>query len=1048
MTLEKPEKASDENGSRAWCDRQADSWACGMQTPIEHFVLESPELADDESILLDLVYNEVLLREKYAQPARLEEYETRFPHLATALRRMFEVHAVIEGGSLPSSSGQRVDPADDTHPTGSSQPPIGLPKLSGYRFIEQIGRGAMGIVYRARQTGTDRDVAVKVFYGGLDASDEEVARFGIEAQAAARLRHPSIVTIFEAGAEGDVHFLAMEWIEGCTLAQRLAERPLPPREAAVIVETIARAVHYANEAGIIHRDLKPHNILLDRDGAPHVADFGLARFNDRNTTWTTGGRILGTLHYMSPEQVRGDQNAIGPGTDVYGLGAVLFQCLTGEPPFADRTAPQLVHDLLHRDPVLANSIGNDIPTDLAQICRKSLEKDPNVRYPNAAAFANDLQAFVADMPVTARPLRRSTVAWRAIKRRPTVSGLVVMTGVLIVCSLVGAVVVADQFRESGIELSRVRERADAAEAVGLLACIESQLSQTDQRLRSRTASDRNHAFGLIQSTIELSKQLPPNAVPTKRLRNQAASALSDFDVTMVAGDASLGFSPPPESIPTNSYSVVRGPDPDSLMITNGSEGTTKSLSTGFDIEGFRVHPYVPVVAVWNVNDLHLINLDDKEGEQIVITRATRRIQSADWSECGALLAIGSADHFVYILQYEPQTREAFDQPSLVLKGARSWVNRVRFMRNRLLMASCRGGDRTRLYDCDTGEEIISFRGFGNETDWQGNHIRGTLDGKEVQWKVSPPEVKSLFGVAQGINGACGLTCNARSDRFLVCEWEEVTLWDAHDGHVLDKVPASNPMEIGFIGDERAVFVDDTGVHYLDLSDTAEKRSATLSVVEQDDTQHDFADEDLAFSCQFPVLAIPRASGLELFGIDHQRLKFRETVNVCGVTHATCSRDGRWLVTSVDTNPGFLLFNLEKGGPPTEIVTDEAVVGFRFDVASQRLVVAELSGCHWYDVAAWERLGERDFKTPVGMTFGMEWSSDGKLIALANRYDAIDLIDAATSKLLVSLPVPQNGSWLRFSTDGASLLCRDSSFRLVAWDLQELRHQLDELGLNW
>ncbi|MEL6107869.1 MAG: hypothetical protein AAFU85_17730, partial [Planctomycetota bacterium] len=787
---------------------------------------------------------------------------------------------------------------------------------------------------------------------------------------------------------------------------------------------------------------------------PKVRDVGCAvEVNDRNTTWTTGGRILGTLHYMSPEQVRGDQNVIGPGTDVYGLGAVLFQCLTGQPPFADRTAPQLVHDLLHRDPALASRIAEDIPADLVQICRKSLEKEPAARYSDAAAFADDLRRFLTGRPVSARPLPVASMTWRAIRRRPVVTSLAATAIVLLVAFSVGGIAVAERLRESDIELSEVKGRADRAKTVGQYACVETNIAKTDRRLRNLNASLKSEVLSLVNSTIGFAEGLPPESFRTQRLRTQVAAALSRSDIEPVlTGEAAAEeFPPPPESVPRNAYSVTRGEQLENLVVFNASNNEQKTLSTGFDIEGFSVHPYVPVAAVWNTQDLHLVDLEDPEKVQVIATRATRRIESLDWSECGSLLAIGSADHFVYLLQYEPLARRALDQPVQVLKGARSWVSRVRFVRDRLLMASCQRDDRTRLYDCDTGEEVISFRGCGEEVNWPGDQILGQLEGEPAKWAVRGSGIKATYSIANGILGACALACNARSDRFLICEWEEITLWDANDRHVLDKIPARNPVDIAFIGDDRAVVLGDDGLRYLTLADTDERRNAKLIVEPPSNgaEQPAFELNELALATQFPILVATRGERVDLFGPSTNRIVFRESVSVCdATTHGACSNNGRWLATSVETDNGFELHPLAKGTHGVRIETEEPIVGFRFDARSDRLLVGQPSRCTWYDVASGEQIGKHVYQERGGNDFGMEWSPDGSLIASTNRPDAIDLIDSSNGELLVSLPIAQSGSWLRFTPDGDALLCRDSSFRLVAWDLAALRSKLDEMGLDW
>ncbi|MEL7338711.1 MAG: serine/threonine-protein kinase, partial [Planctomycetota bacterium] len=320
--------------------------------------------------------------------------------------------------------------------------------------------------------------------------------------------------------------------------EQLADGPLAHHDAAKLLETIARAVHYANQCGIIHRDLKPQNILLGLDGDPHVADFGLARFEDQNATWTTGGKILGTLHYMAPEQASPERVVICAATDVYGLGAVLYQCLTGHPPFHHRTAAELFHDLIHRDPALPSQITAGVPADLDQICRKCLEKQPSARYASASEMADDLRRYLGGQPVSARPLPRSELAWRAIRRNPVVSSLAATTLLFLIVSLAVALVFADNFRRSGIQLSRMLDRAKLAELRMKDALTDSQILRAEQRHQSRTEGQRKDVLDLVNSTMVLSEGGPERRLQQLRLRNQVAKALAIVDVELEAtGDS-------------------------------------------------------------------------------------------------------------------------------------------------------------------------------------------------------------------------------------------------------------------------------------------------------------------------------------------------------------------------------------------------------------------------------------------------------------------------------------------------------------------------------
>lgn len=275
--------------------------------------------------------------------------------------------------------------------------------LGDYELLEIIGLGGMGVVYRAYQKELDRDVAVKMIRSGILASEAEVKRFYTEAQAAARLHHPGIVSVFQFGRRADHHFFSMEMIKGDDLQRLINRGTLEARDAARYVRDVARAIHYAHQSGVLHRDLKPANILVDQHDRVHVTDFGLAKHLDSDSSVTGSGDAVGTPHYMAPEQAGGFSDRACRRSDVYSLGAVLFACLTGRPPIVADTVMQTLVKVVHDPAPPVRSIRADAPIDLETICAKCLEKNPVRRYQSAAELADELDAFLAGLPIQARP---------------------------------------------------------------------------------------------------------------------------------------------------------------------------------------------------------------------------------------------------------------------------------------------------------------------------------------------------------------------------------------------------------------------------------------------------------------------------------------------------------------------------------------------------------------------------------------------------------------------------------------------------------------------
>jgi serine/threonine-protein kinase len=360
------------------------------------------------------------LLERLAGKADLEALCAEHPDLAAELRQLWAT----------------VEVARNLQPRRPSRSPVvvpraetaGLPRQFGdYELLEEIGRGGMGVVYRARQTSLGRTVALKTILRGDKASMEELARFAAEAKAAARLQHPNIVSIFEAGEHDGVAYLTMRCVEGQTLSRLLAAGPLRSTEAARILAKTARAIYHAHTQGILHRDLKPSNILLDVDGEPHVTDFGLAKRvrqpGDAASRLTTSGDLLGTPAYMAPEQVSGRHGTIGPGVDIYALGVILYEMLTGRPPFQAASTMDVLLMVLDQDPVRPSLLNPKVNRDLELICLKCLQKQPDLRYRSAEALARDLEAFLAGEPLSVRSVKLFDVFNAVLRETPNAAVL-------------------------------------------------------------------------------------------------------------------------------------------------------------------------------------------------------------------------------------------------------------------------------------------------------------------------------------------------------------------------------------------------------------------------------------------------------------------------------------------------------------------------------------------------------------------------------------------------------------------------------------------------
>jgi eukaryotic-like serine/threonine-protein kinase len=453
-----------------------------------------------------------LLEEMLNSGRTPEEVCADCPELLGEVRRRWISFRLIddEVAALLPDSDTRRDP-DGIRPLANTGE---LPQVPGYRVDGVLGSGGMGVVYRAWDLRLDRPVALKMLLAGAQARPKELERFLREAPAVAALRHANIVQVYDVGEVGSQPYFTMEFVEGGDLAEKIQGTPQPAMQAAVLVATLADAINVAHQSGIVHRDLKPSNVLLTADGTPKVTDFGLARRlvgDDGQLTLT--GTPMGTPSYMAPEQARGDKGAVGPVTDVYALGAILYELLTGRPPFRAESATATLQQVVADDPVPPSRLNPRVPRDLETICLKCLHKEPPNRYASAEALADDLRRFDRGEPIKARPLRLLGRLFRWARRRPTaaaLSGVLVLTAGLALALVGGGLWVDGQRRAAARaaeddlgEAARLLERSDLAGARAALERARGRLGSdglTD--LRDRLDQTEHE----IQQRVEIAEQ--------------------------------------------------------------------------------------------------------------------------------------------------------------------------------------------------------------------------------------------------------------------------------------------------------------------------------------------------------------------------------------------------------------------------------------------------------------------------------------------------------------------------------------------------------------
>jgi tRNA A-37 threonylcarbamoyl transferase component Bud32 len=482
------------------CDRFERAWRAGERPRIEDYLAGTSE-AGRLIVLRELMAAERELRQRAGERIDPQEYEARFPAHRALIESIFNAQRgltesvfddleSLAPGQRDQGHGEATAPflretlalkgeagksgTIETEPLsiegsfdalgttdrpaapgfgpGPGPGPSTVPGLSQFELLAELGRGGMGVVYKARHRVLNRIVALKMILESKHALAEHHQRFRIEAEAVARLRHPNIVQIYDFGEADGCPYVSLEMLEGGSLADRLKGTTQPSRAAAQLVATLALAIHAAHQAGIVHRDLKPANVLFDRDGTPKITDFGLAKRLEIEEAQTQTGQIMGTPSYMAPEQARGDVHAIGPPADIYALGALLYELLTGRPPFKGSSVMSTLHQVVYDDVVPPSRIESKIARDVETICLKCLAKEPEKRYGSAAELAEDLRAYLENRPIRARrtPLWERGTKW--VRRHPTwttLMGLAVAAGVILV--VVGFRLDAERTRQARIK---------------------------------------------------------------------------------------------------------------------------------------------------------------------------------------------------------------------------------------------------------------------------------------------------------------------------------------------------------------------------------------------------------------------------------------------------------------------------------------------------------------------------------------------------------------------------------------------------------------------
>ncbi len=913
MSPDKPAAMVDEQLREA-CAALDQRLRAGESVRTEDLLTECPDLASHAECVLELAYTEFVARDALGETCDVDAWYARFPDHADDLRELFEVHRFVQQAAeetvVPRGDMTEDDDALPAQPLLFHEDVDAERRLGNYELIEEIGRGGMGVVYKARQIGVRRVVALKLILAGAHAGRERYERFEAEAETVGRLAHPNIVQIHEVGTEQGRPFLSLEFVEGGSLDRKLAGAPLSAREAATLLNTLAAAMRHAHERGVIHRDLKPANILLTLDGVPKITDFGLAkRIFEEQSGQTASGAMLGTPSYMAPEQALGNSRDSGVAADVYALGAILYELLTGRPPFRGATLLDTLEQVRSQEPVAPRQLVGKLPRDLETICLKCLQKLPAHRYASAAELADDLQRFLDHLPIRARPVGYVGRLARWSTRNPLLAALTATLAVVITAVLIVAPIVAvTQTALRGEVQKQLNEvvRQGRAKSASLLAT------------RSRLATDDAPQRSILLAMEAMEAHRAAGERPPSTIEQALRDALSHTGGLALAGHqgqlTSALFTPDSRWLVTGGadgttrlWPVAAGNPADGSVILKGHRAPVSGIAVSHGGRWLVTASGDHSLRLWNLSaaDVSLSSYEIAGHRErltaIAFSPDDRWLFTADHAGNGKLhrmsgdeppsltqelqlelpildgrfsldgrwLAVGGVDKHAHV--WAVSDSGLGDEH--VLRGHKGFVVALAFDPRRARLATASVDHTVRLWnlDAETPEEspvvltghtsYVSSVAFTPDGRWL---VSGSYDGTARRWDLDAPDPQANAEVFSGHTGRINAIAVSRDGRWLAtCSRDKsVRLWD---------FAADQPGVNG-----RALHGHDDAVHAVAFSDDGH----WLASASADGTARLW---DLA-------AGVPAAAASQTYAHDGKRIQ-QVAISSTGRWLASCAGDG-------------------------------------------------------------------------------------------------------------------------------------------------------------